>query len=92
MVFKLTDTNRFDLKGTNGRFIHLATVHGGIREFMCFADRYEAKIYIEEIIGGQLVFITDDSLAQGLSNFLTHEGVLNLSQPIIPDKEWYKKP
>lgn len=91
MNFKLTDTNRFALKGTNGRFVHLATIHRGVREFMCFADKTTAQIYIEEISGGQLVFIADDSLAQGLSDFLNEAGVLNLTKPIIPDSQWYIK-
>jgi len=88
---RLIDTSRFFLKGTQNRFIHLATVHHGVREFMCFADKCTNKTYIEEITGGSLVFIEDDSLAQGIADFLTRKGVLEISKPTLPDDQWLKR-
>lgn len=88
---KLIDTNRYHLPGTNGKFLHIATVHAGVREFMCFADIEQSQVYIEEITGGQLHFIEDDSLADGISAFLTYHGVLDLSRPLLPDEQWLYK-
>ena len=88
---KLVNTNRFSLPGTNNRFIHLASIHYGVREFMCFQDKKTNKIYIEEITGGSLNFIEDDSLVYALHNFLEENKVLDISKPTIPDKDWLKK-
>lgn len=92
MNFKLVDSNRYYLANTNDRFLHLGSAHYGLREYMCFADRMTSQIYIEEITGGSMQFIDDDSLAQGLSDFFTEVGVLDLKKPLIPDAQWYKKP
>jgi hypothetical protein len=85
---KLVDTNRFYLPGTDERFLHMATIHHGVREFLCFQDVVTSTTYIEEITGGTLSFIEDDSLAQGLSDFLTLKGVLSMVRPALPDDQW----
>ena len=42
---------------------------------MCFLDTRTLKVYIEEITGGHLEFIDDDSLAQALAKFLEEKKV-----------------
>ena len=81
---KLLNTNRFYLAGTNKHFVHLATVTYNIREFMCFVDTISQKVYIEEISGGHLEFIEDDSLAQALASFLTEAKILDMTKRLLP--------
>lgn len=88
---KLANTNRFYLPGTGNRFLHLATVFNGPREYMCFIDKWEGDVYIEEITGGSLEFIKDESLAKELHNFLVESMVLMMNTPALPDSEWLKK-
>lgn len=88
---KLADSNRFYLNGTGERFLHLATVHEQLREYMCFMDLFTQKVYIEEITGGSLQFIEDESLAEELHAFLVDKGVLGVSRPTLPDDEWLTK-
>lgn len=89
---KLTDTNRYYLQtpATPKRWLHLATVHDSVREFICFADRLTNQIYIEEITGGHLEMIEDDKLAEGLHEFLVYHRVLNMNRPLISDDEWLR--
>ena len=75
MRFILAQTNRFYLQGTNNRFVHMATIHYGVREFIFLMDILTSKTYIEEITGGSLIQIEDDELWQGLANFLEDKGV-----------------
>jgi hypothetical protein len=87
---KLLNTNRFVLKGQT-RFIHLASIEHGAREFMCFADNQTSKIYIEEVTGGGgPFFVEDDSLAQELNDFLVFNRVLDMSKPLLPDEGWLR--
>ena len=91
MEFLLANNNRFDLPGTDGRFLHLATIHKSVREFMCFADKHYGKIYIEEITGGNLSFIKDDSLVESITEFLRERGVLDIGKPTLPDEQWLRR-
>lgn len=86
---KLIDSNRYYLPNTKKQYIHLATVQNQLREYICFAHVPTQKVYIEEVTGGQLEFIRDDGLAQGLHDFLTEQRVLDINRPLLPDKEWY---
>jgi len=70
MNFKILNNNRFLLKGTNGRFVHLATIGYGVREFMVFLDQKTLTTYIEEITGGHLSRIFDDELWDALAQFV----------------------
>lgn len=76
---RLIDTNRYYLQGTNNRFVHVATVSDNFREFISFFDRLDRKLYIEEMTGGSLIFIEDDSLAKEISDFLFDKNVTNLA-------------
>lgn len=89
---KLIDTNRtyLPVQGASKRWLHLATVHDGVREFMCFADRVSNQIYIEEITGGHLSRIEDDSLAEALADYLRDKGILDVNKPTLADSEWLK--
>jgi hypothetical protein len=75
---KLLNTNRYYLKGTSNRFIHIATIANGVREFVAFFDSIGKQLFIEEISGGSLEFISDDSLAKELSDFLFYKEITNL--------------
>ncbi len=92
MNFKLINSNRFYLPGTNSRFLHIATVQRSIKEYLCFADTTTSKIYIEEITGGAgPFFIEDEKEAEAIHNFLTEKGILNMTKPLIPDNKWFVK-
>lgn len=88
---KLVDSNRYFLQGTNNRFLHLATVHQNTKEYMCFQDGLTGCTYIEEITGGSLQFIDDDSLAMALAKFLEECGVTDVAKPTLPDSVWLRK-
>jgi hypothetical protein len=85
---KLIDSNRYYLKGTDNRFLHLGTAHEGAREFIAFRDVLLNKTYIEEVTTGSPVFISDEVLAQELANFFTYHKCLLIDKPDIPDKLW----
>ena len=78
--FKLVDSNTYPLKGTSGWFLHLASIVAGLREFVCFQDKKTSKVYIEEVSGGSLSFIDDDSLAYDLAKFLEDKGVTSFKR------------
>lgn len=92
MSFKLINSNRFYLPGTNNKFLHLATVQESIREYICFVDIRTIQVYIEEITGGAGPFlIKDDKEAEAIHNFLMEKGILDMARPLIPDREWFRK-
>ena len=72
---KLINSNTFPLSGAPG-WVHLATVHHGLREYMCFRDNVSGKTYIEEVTGGSLEFVRDDSFAKELYDYLVRWGIL----------------
>lgn len=84
---KVINSNRFQLPGAPG-WIHLATVQHNAREFLCFAFAPRAQVYIEEVSGGSLLFIKDEFLHKEINDFLVEEGLLLMSKPLIPDKDW----
>lgn len=77
-MFILVDSNVFALPGTSRRYFHLATVHMGLREFICFLDALTQQCYVEEITGGQLNFIEEEELATDLTRFLEEKGITDL--------------
>lgn len=88
MALRLINSERFFLPGTQNRFMHFGTAHSGVREFMCFIDTVDKKVYIEEITGGHLEFINDDKLAEELAAFFTYHKLMNMDRPVVPDKTW----
>lgn len=80
MAFTIVNTNLFVLPGTDSRFIHLASVHDGLREYMCFLDGVTQKCYIEEITGGSLKFIEDDNLAFDLAKFCDDKKITDMKK------------
>lgn len=70
MRIKIADKNKYPLPKTNGRFIHIATMHYGLREFIYFVDKATQQSYIEEITGGTLQIIEDDNLWNDLAQTL----------------------
>jgi hypothetical protein len=77
-MFKVASSNMFDLPGTGGRFVHLASITKSVREYMLFVDIDTNQCYIEEVTAGHLEFINDDSLALALAKFCEEK---NLSDP-----------
>ena len=75
MGFKIINTNKFTLPNTRGRFTHIATIHGGLREFIYFVDKITYKTYIEEITGGTLKAVDDDNLWNDLAMTLKQHGL-----------------
>jgi hypothetical protein len=90
MKFILADTNRYYLPGQT-RFLHVATVHYDVREFLCMIDSLTQKTYLEEVTGGHLETIDDDGLFSGLHEFLFNKGLLSMARPALPDDVWLKR-
>ena len=67
MRFKILNKNRYPLPGTNGRFVHLASIQYSLREFIYFLDTQTRKTFIEEITGGSMEAIDDDNLWNDLA-------------------------
>jgi hypothetical protein len=75
MRFKILDKNRYPLPGTNGRYIHLASIQHSLREFIYFLDQQTHKTDIEEITGGRMEAIDDDNLWNDLAMTLKEAGL-----------------
>lgn len=76
MRFRFLDTNLFFLPGAGTRFVHIASIEYGVREFMLFVDSLTEKMYLEEITGGHLEQITDNQLLDDLEKFVTAANLL----------------
>lgn len=63
------------------RFEHRATVGWNTREFMVFVDHLKMSTYIEEIVGGHLEKINDDSLHSALTEFAFSRGFMEATPP-----------
>lgn len=74
--FIISDATNFYLPGTGNRFKHLATVLCGTREYIAFIDLRGGTTYIEEITGGHLEQIQDDTLWTELAAFLQEKQIL----------------
>jgi hypothetical protein len=67
----------------------MASVTEGLREYMCFVDMTNQKCYIEEMIGGHLAYIEDDSCVEEIANLLTEKHILDMKYGIAaPDKQY----
>ena len=86
---KLINTNRFLLPTLTGTppVLHLATIQDGVKEYICFYTL--GSIYVEEITGGHLELVEEDSLHEELCNLLLLKGILDARKPLLPD-EWKK--
>lgn len=76
MGFTVLNSNIYLLKGTGDNFAHIATITHSVWEYMCFVDIRGPTFYIEEITGGSLNRIEDDSLHLALSEFCKEQGFL----------------
>jgi len=70
MKLQLTNTNQFVLKGTKGRWLHLATIIRGMQEYIYIMDRMTSMVYIEEVTGGSLTRIEDNKIHEELCKFV----------------------
>ena len=84
---KLVNSNRFSMPGTQGRFVHLATVQDGMHEYVMFVDSSTSQAYIEEITGGTLKFIESDDIVKEVADFLFEKKVSDIASGLpVPDK------
>lgn len=99
MRFQILDARRYPLKVDNEpermmfyRFEHRATLGWNCREYMVFIDHVGKGLFpmtdgptshIEEITGGHLSRIEDESLAKALQEFALEKGFLNVGPPIM---------
>ena len=74
--FELVDDKKYALQGTKGRFIHMATVRGGLREFVLLQDQALGDIYLNEVTAGGVEMIEDDSLFKAVYAFLLEHDVV----------------
>lgn len=88
-AFQVLNSNRFYLPGAEGEVLHLASIAKGLREFVCFYQRRGHNLYLEEITGGQLRKIEEESLWNDLYIFLAHKGFLK--EPFILEGPYGKK-
>ena len=63
------------------RFEHRATIGWNTREFMVFVDHLQMATYIEEIVGGHLEKVNDDSLHSALTEYAFARGYMEATPP-----------
>lgn len=91
--FQILDEKRYPIKPRSVdkkadilsyyRWEHRVTLGYNAREFMVFVDTLLNKVYIEELVGGNLEVVKDDSLHTALANFSAENEFLNLFPPLI---------
>jgi hypothetical protein len=69
------------------RFEHRVTLGYNAREFILIVDNLRQKIYLEEVIGGHLEVIDDDSLWESLYKYATEQGYCNMMMPLLKNIE-----
>jgi len=69
------------------RWEHRVTLGWGTREFMVFVDQIRQTIHIEEISGGHLEAVEDDSLFESLLNFAQTKQFCEIMMPIMKHSE-----
>jgi len=86
--FQILSRKSFPLKVDNEkenlvfhRYEHRATIGHGCKEYLIFIDHAKAQSHIEEVTGGHLEAIEDDSLHEALTNFAMENGLLALGPP-----------
>jgi len=67
------------------RWEHRVTLGRGAREYMLFIDNMKTSVHIEEISGGHLEVILDDSLFESLLEFAKSKGYCNLLSPMFKE-------
>jgi len=96
MSFQLLDAKRYPLKVESilkdmlpyWRWEHRGTIGHNAQTFIVFADTLNGNIHIEEISGGHLEVVKDDSLFNALKMFATEKNLLEVKMPIFkPDHE-----
>lgn len=80
--FKIISSDIYQLTMGNSpiKWLHLATIHHGVREYMCFLEVAGNNCYIEEVTGGQLTRIEDDQLANDLVKFCDEHGLTSITR------------
>lgn len=93
MAFQILDCKKYPLhvkKPTKEddlllyyRFEHRATIGWNTREFMVFVDHLRMATYIEEIVGGHLEKIKDESLHAALTEYSFSRGFMEATPPTL---------
>lgn len=65
------------------RWEHRVTIGYRAREFMVFLDQMAQALYIEEISGGHLERVEDESLFESLLTFAREKGFCEMAMPIM---------
>lgn len=80
--FKIISSDICELTMGNSsvKWLHLGTIHHGVREYMCFLEVAGNDCYIEEITGGHLARIDDDQLANDLAKFCDERGITSMTR------------
>lgn len=75
--FQLISSKQYWLPGNNNgeRWLHVATIGKGIREYMFFVDAQRGVSYVEEITGGNLIQISDDNLWNDITSYIQSLGL-----------------
>lgn len=84
-MIKIIDTDQFALQGTNGRFIHLATINhqdgrGKNKDYIYFHDMKTFKRYCQEISMSGLGDLPPEDLLMEIEQLLFEKGI---SQTVI---------
>jgi hypothetical protein len=90
--FQLKNSNVFPVPGNN-HMLHLATISGGLREFivmLCVRGEKRGQCYIEEVVLNTVdwssdvyancKFIDDDHLAEDLEGFAREKGITDIKK------------
>ena len=78
LKYKLLDTKKFFLQvnGAERRFLHMATVGSGLREYILLMDTVTKKVYLNDITGGRLEEIESDDEFKEIYAFLYDKGIV----------------
>ena len=91
MSFQLLDANRYPLNVENSlkdmnpcwRWEHRGTIGYNFRTIIIFADTLLGNIHIEELVGGHLETVKDDSLFGALKQYATEQNLLEVKIPLF---------
>ena len=78
ITYKLLDRTQYFLqvKGAERRFLHMATVVSGLREYVLLMDTVTKMVYLNDITGGRLAEIENDDEFKEVYAFLYDKGIV----------------
>ena len=75
-----SDIRQLTIGNSSVKWLHLATIHHSVREYMCFLEVASNNCYVEEVTGGQLRRIDDEELANDLAKFCDEYGLTSITR------------